>query len=59
MFKPKISKEEVNEMPLTVFGGKIHVVDTPDQATHALEVLRGHKIVGIDTETKPTFARGH
>lgn len=45
-------------MPLTVFGGKIHVVDTPDQATHALEVLRGHKIVGIDTETKPTFARG-
>lgn len=58
MFKPKITKEEVNELPLTVFGGEIFVVETPGQATQALERLREQKLVGIDTETKPTFARG-
>lgn len=58
MFKPKISKEEVNELPLTVFGGRIYVVETPESAALALDKLREHKIVGIDTETKPTFSRG-
>lgn len=58
MFKPKISKEEVNELPLSVFGGKINVVETPEHAAIALTKLREHSIVGIDTETKPTFARG-
>lgn len=58
MFKPKITKEEVNELPLTVFGGAIFVVETPGQAIHALERLKEQKLVGIDTETKPTFARG-
>lgn len=58
MFKPKITKEEVNELPLTMFGGKIHVVDTAEQAALALEQLRDVAVVGIDTETKPAFSRG-
>lgn len=58
MFKPKITKEEVNELPLTMFGGKIHVVDTVEQAALALEQLRDVAVVGIDTETKPAFSRG-
>jgi ribonuclease D len=58
MFKPKITKEEVNELPLTMFGGKIHVVDTVDRAAQALEQLRDVAVVGIDTETKPAFSRG-
>lgn len=45
-------------MPLTVFGGRIHTIDTPEQAALALDKLREHKMVGIDTETKPTFTRG-
>lgn len=58
MFKPKITKEEVNELPITMFGGKIHVVDTPRQAVQALEQLKAMPVVGIDTETKPAFSRG-
>jgi ribonuclease D len=58
MFKTKITKEEVNEMPLAIFRGKIHVVDTPEQAAGALEILSSQKFVGIDTETKPAFSRG-
>jgi ribonuclease D len=58
MFKSKISKEEVNEMPQTLFGGKIVVVETLEDAKTALQKLQTHKLVGIDTETKPTFTRG-
>jgi len=43
MLKTKITKEEVNQLPVIVFEGKITLVDD---------------IVGIDTETKPSFTRG-
>lgn len=58
MFKSKITKEEVNELPLTGFSGKIYVLETPEEAVKALERLNVEKVVGIDTETKPAFARG-
>jgi ribonuclease D len=58
MLKAKISKEEVNEMPVVVFGGKITVVDDDKHIHDAVTFLRKHKIVGIDTETKPSFSRG-
>lgn len=58
MFKPKLTKEEVNELPLAVFGGEIYVLETPEQAVMALDKLKEEKVVGIDTETRPTFARG-
>lgn len=58
MFKSKITKEEVNELPLTGFSGKIYVLETPEEAVKALERLNTEKVVGIDTETKPAFARG-
>jgi len=58
MLKPKISKEEVNEMPVVVFSGKITVVDDDAQIHEAVAFLRKHKVVGIDTETKPSFSRG-
>jgi len=45
-------------MPLTGFSGKIYVLETPEQAVTALEKLNEEKMVGIDTETKPAFARG-
>lgn len=58
MFKLKITKEEVNELPLRAFGGIIHVLETPEQAATALEKLKKEKEVGIDTETRPVFSRG-
>lgn len=58
MLRPKISKEEVNEMPVVVFSGKITVVDDDNQIHGAVAYLRNHKVVGIDTETKPSFSRG-
>lgn len=58
MYKPKISKEEVNQMQVAAFEGKITVVDSLSDVQPAIEELRKFKIVGIDTETKPSFTRG-
>jgi len=58
MLKSKITKEEVNLMPVVVFEGKITVVDTILKIQPAISELRKAKIVGLDTETKPSFTRG-
>lgn len=58
MFKPKITKEEVNTLPVVTFDGKITVVDSPEKIGPAMEDLRSHEVLGIDTETKPSFTRG-
>jgi hypothetical protein len=58
MFKQKISKEELNEMPVVAFAGKITLVDSPEKADKAIEEIRNAGMVGVDTETKPSFTRG-
>ena len=40
MFKPKISKEELNAMPVVAFAGKITLVDSPEKADKAIEEIR-------------------
>lgn len=58
MFKTKITKDEVNQMPVVIFEGKITLVDDLSKIRPAIEELRKNAVVGIDTETKPAFARG-
>ena len=57
-FKSNISKEEVNEMPVDVFEGEIIVVDNESKIAGAIQYLREQKVVGIDTETRPSFTKG-
>lgn len=54
----KISKKEVSEMPKESFPGRIFVVYTESEARKAVEYLNTHSIVGVDTETRPSFKRG-
>jgi ribonuclease D len=58
MIKPNISKEEVNELPIVIFGGEVKVIDHDDKVSEAIQILRQHNMVGIDTETKPSFKKG-
>jgi ribonuclease D len=58
MFKTKITKDEVNQMPVVIFEGKITLVDDLSKIRPAIEELRKNAVVGIDTETKPAFTRG-
>ena len=54
----KIDKAELTDKPKVVFEGIIEEIDTVEKADHAIEILRKEKIVGFDTETKPSFTRG-
>ena len=58
MFIQRITKEEINELPIVRFGGKIIVVDDVLKVEEAMKDLCKQKIVGIDTETKPSFQKG-
>lgn len=58
MIKPKISKEEVNELPIVIFEGEVKVIDHDDKVSEAIQMLRQHNMVGIDTETRPSFKKG-
>lgn len=46
-------------LPTVSYPGHITVVDTPETALPALAYLRNEKVVGFDTETKPSFRKGH
>lgn len=58
MFKESITREELTELPLRAFDGKIVVVDTFEKLDGAIETLSKASIVGFDTETKPSFKKG-
>ncbi len=58
MFKKSITKEELADLPLTAFGGKIHCVDTEGDIYPAVEYLMKQKVIGFDSETKPAFKKG-
>lgn len=56
--KIKISKEIIATLPIESFPGRIVVVDNEAQVTKATEWLSQEKIIGFDTETRPTFKKG-
>lgn len=58
MFKESISKEELTELPLRWFEGDIIVVDEQRMLKNAIDVLSKQKIIGFDTETRPSFKKG-
>ncbi len=57
-FKKTISDEELSELPLSFFEGKIHLIEKVEQLTDAVNYLKKQPILGFDTETRPTFKKG-
>ncbi|MGD9993924.1 MAG: 3'-5' exonuclease [Salinivirgaceae bacterium] len=53
-----ISKEELNVLPIQSFEGEIVVIDYARDLKKILPYLLKQKVLGFDTETKPTFAKG-
>ncbi len=58
MFADSISKEEIAELPKVVFKGKIHVINSEEGLNKWLPILLKEKLIGFDTETKPSFKKG-
>ena len=57
-FQKSITPDEIKELPIAAFEGKIVVVDTLDGLNRACEELSAQNIIGFDTETRPSFKAG-
>ncbi len=57
-FKESVTGEELNLLEYRNFEGRIYMVDTIEKFYDVLPSLRKHKILGFDTETKPSFKKG-
>lgn len=53
-----ISKEEIAELQVAVYPGRIIVVQTEKEAEKAVSYLEKSNIIGFDTETRPSFTKG-
>lgn len=53
-----IDKAVIADLPVVVFPGKIEVIDTEEKAERAVAELMEEKVVGFDTETRPSFRKG-
>ena len=59
MFKTSITPEEIAPLPLAEFPGKIFLIDSMGLAfNRAVRYLKRQKVIGFDTETRPSFSAG-
>lgn len=57
-FQSTITNEEINQLPLDRYNGKIDVITNETSLKKALKAINNYPFVGIDTETKPVFKKG-
>lgn len=57
MYKISITPEEIDQMPLASFPGEIRVIDSLGKDfDKAVAYLRHQKVIGFDTESRPSFS---
>lgn len=57
MYKESITPDEIQKLDYVSFPGKIYVIDSVGaEFNRAIAYLRSQKVVGFDTETRPTFS---
>lgn len=54
----KFDKKAISSLPVAAFGGRIEVVLTAADAEKAVNYLLSQPLLGVDTETRPSFKRG-
>src|SRR5690242_5452463 len=54
----QISKEEVAELPIGRYEGEVRLVTDAAGLERALQDLRAERVIGFDTETRPSFRVG-
>lgn len=57
-FKTSVTKEEINLLPTLDFSGELFLIETISDARVAAIELQSAKILGFDTETRPSFTKG-
>ena len=53
-----IDKDELKELPKTVFPGRIYVIQSEAETERAVAYLQSRSVIGIDSETRPSFTKG-
>ena len=51
-------KKTINSLPRILFPGNMIVIDKAEDTDAAVEYLLGQDILGVDTETRPSFSKG-
>lgn len=52
-------KKAIGNLPRVLFPGKIIMVDKPEDTEAAVDYLLSQPLLGVDTETRPSFSKGH
>lgn len=58
MFATTITNDQINELPVVHFTGRVIVVDNQQTMIEAEQALSGATVIGFDTETRPAFQKG-
>jgi ribonuclease D len=58
MYRESIDKDELAEMPLIQFEGKINLIESREGYLASINYLSQQSMLGFDTETKPAFKKG-
>jgi ribonuclease D len=53
-----ISKEAISSLPVRRYEGKVSLVETLRELEEARTDIRQERVVGLDTETRPSFKKG-
>jgi len=53
-----ISKEDLAQLPIRRYEGKVSLVETSRELEQARVDIRQERVVGLDTETRPSFKKG-
>lgn len=57
MYKESITPDEIQKLDYVSFPGKIYVIESVGaEFNRAIAYLRAQKVIGFDTETRPTFS---
>ena len=54
----KYDKQRIPDLPRVLFEGRIVVILTESEAQKAVDYLLSQPILGVDTETRPSFKKG-
>ena len=54
----KLDKKSINSLPRILFPGKIVLIDKAEDTEEAVNFLLSQPILGVDTETRPSFSKG-
>lgn len=57
-YRRPLSKDDINALPLRRYNGTVHIVASKATLRKAVNGLKGERVLGFDTETRPTFGKG-